>query len=253
VPTRREERERRRAEREAAEREAQQMAQRRLMVGYVVAGVLGLALIVGVGVALFAGGDDGGGEGTACAEAHVQLMAGGSMHDTKPDCREGTPPPPIEQGDLQKAAKAANCDLQLDLPEEGNTHITERSQIPDYKTNPPTSGDHHLVWLLDGAYSEMPEPWYFVHALEHGRVEIQYSPDLPEKEQLALKGVFDDDPGGVLLFPNTDMPYEVATTAWTGSGGQLMGCKTYEGDATLDAIRDFRETYRGQGPEDVPF
>jgi Protein of unknown function (DUF3105) len=247
VPTRKEERERLRAEREAAERQAQQETRRRLTVGYVVAGVLGLALVVGVGAALFAG--DGGGAGTACGEAHIELMSGGSTHGTEPDCREGTPPPAVEQGDLQEAAEAANCDLQLDLPEEGDTHITERSQIPDYRTNPPTSGDHNLIWQLDGAYSEMPEPWYFVHALEHGRIEIQYSPDLPEKDQLALKGVFDESPGGVLLFPNPDMPYEVAATAWT----QLMGCKTYEGDATLDAIRDFRETYRDQGPEEVPF
>jgi hypothetical protein len=44
------------------------------------------------------------------------------------------------------------------------------------------------------------------------------------------------------------MPYEVAVTAWT----QRMSCDTFEGDATFDAIRDFRDIYRGQGPEDVP-
>ena len=94
----------------------------------------------------------------------------------------------------------------------------------------------------------MPEPWYFVHSLEHGRIEIQYSPDLPEEDQLALKGVFDERPDGVLLFPNDDMPYEVAVTAWT----QLMGCKKYEGAATLDAIRDFRDTYIGPRPRAAP-
>ena len=51
----------------------------------------------------------------------------------------------------------------------------------------------------------------------------------------------------MLIFPNPDMPYEVAATAWT----QLIGCKKYEGAATLDAIRAFRDTYRGQGPEAV--
>ena len=29
----------------------------------------------------------------------------------------------------------------------------------------------------------------------------------------------------MLLFPNDEMPYEVAVTAWT----QLMGCEKYEG------------------------
>jgi hypothetical protein len=31
-----------------------------------------------------------------------------------------------------------------------------------------------------------------------------------------------------------------------------MGCESYEGATTLDAIRDFRDIYRGNGPENVP-
>lgn len=241
MPTRKEERERLRAQREAAEREAQQEARRRLMLGYVVAGVLGLALVVGVVVALVAGGNDSS-EAT-CPEAAIDVQTG-FTHGFEPDCRDGTPPPAIEQGDLENAAKAANCELKLDLPDEGGEHITDESQAK-YDTNPPTSGPHNPNQEADGAYAEQPNDWYVVHSLEHGRVEIQYSPDLPEKDQLALKGVFDESPSGVLLFPNSDMPYAVAVTAWT----QLMGCKTYEGAATLDAIRDFRDVYRGGGPE----
>jgi hypothetical protein len=93
----------------------------------------------------------------------------------------------------------------------------------------------------------MPRPVDFVHSLEHGRIEIQYSPDLPEDQQLELKGVFDESPQGVLMFPNPDMPYEVAVTAWTN----MMTCDRYEGRATLDAIRDFRDIYRGNGPEQI--
>ena len=89
---------------------------------------------------------------------------------------------------------------------------------------------------------------YTVHSLEHGRIDIQYSPDLPEDQQLELKGLFDEDYDGMLLFPNPDMPFDVAATAWT----QMMSCPTYEGRATLDALRAFRDTYRGQGPEPVP-
>jgi hypothetical protein len=139
--------------------------------------------------------------------------------------------------------------LQLDLPDEGHAHLQPSDPVPDYATNPPTSGDHIVPPLMqaDGAYSEFPQPVRFVHSLEHGRVEIQYSPDLPERDQLALKGVFDASPAGMLLFPNPEMPYEVAATAWT----ELIGCRQYDGAATLDAIRDFRDFYRGQGPENV--
>jgi hypothetical protein len=52
----------------------------------------------------------------------------------------------------------------------------------------------------------------------------------------------------MIMFPNPDMKYEVAAAAWTN----LLGCDSYEGAATLDAIRAFRDTFRGQGPEPVP-
>jgi hypothetical protein len=243
------ERERRRAERLAAEKAATDAARRRLIFGYVSAGVLALAVVVGVGIVIASGGNDANqvnGEDIPDA-AHIQVKSG-FLHDTTPDGREGTPAPALQQGDLQTAAKEAGCELQLDLDDEGSTHVTKESEIPDYGTDPPTSGDHNPEQLADGAYSEMPDPWYFVHSLEHGRIEIQYSPDLSEADQLALKGVFDESPAGMIFFPNPEMPYDVAVTAWT----QLMGCDKFEGRATLDAIRDFRDTYRGLGPEPLP-
>jgi hypothetical protein len=232
-----------------AEQAAQRETRRRLIFGYVVAGLLALALVAAL-VVVIAGG---GGGATNAREfppsAHIEPQSG-SANGVAPDDRVGTRPPPIQQGDLQLAAQAAGCDLRLNLPDEGHSHLQPSEPVPHYGTNPPTSGDHIVPPLqqADGAYAEFPQPVRFVHSLEHGRVEIQYSPDLPEKDQLALKGVFDESPPGLLLFPNPDMPYEVAATAWT----QLLGCPSYKGAATLDAIRDFRDTYRGQGPEPVP-
>jgi hypothetical protein len=244
------ERERRREERLAAEKAASDSQRRRLMLTYVGAGALTLVVVVGLVLVLAGGNDDSGVNAADFPEnAHIQPQSG-SVNDVAPDDREGTPPPPIAQGDLQEAAKAAGCELQLDLKDEGNTHLKPSDPVPKYDTNPPTSGNHIVPPLqqADGAYSEFPQPVRFLHSLEHGRIEIQYSPDLSEADQLALKGVFDESPDGMLMFPNPDMPYEVATTAWT----QLMGCKTFEGAATLDAIRDFRDIYRGRGPENVP-
>jgi hypothetical protein len=245
----RSEREKRREERLAAERAAASSEHRRLLLGYVVAGVMTLAVVVGLFIVLTSGGDDNpqvGGEDIP-EEAHIQVNSG-YLHNVTPDGREGTPPSAIQQGDLEVAAKKAGCELQLDNEDEGATHITDESEIPDYKTNPPTSGNHNPQQQADGAYSEAPDTWYVVHSMEHGRIEIQYSPDLPEQDQLALKGVFDEAPDGMLMFPNDDMPYDVAVTGWT----QLMGCETFEGQATLDAIRDFRDTYIGLGPEPLP-
>ena len=94
----------------------------------------------------------------------------------------------------------------------------------------------------------MPAEIDFVHSLEHGRLEIQYAPDLPENDQLALKGLYDTMYGATLLFPNDKMPYEVAATTWTN----LLGCPNYKGAITLDAIRDFgKATWGKYGGEPV--
>jgi hypothetical protein len=77
---------------------------------------------------------------------------------------------------------------------------------------------------------------------------IQYSPKLPEKDQLELKGLYETMYGASLLFPNDDMVYEVAATTWTN----MLGCPNYEGAATLDAIRAFgNETWGKYGGEPV--
>jgi hypothetical protein len=247
MASRKEEKERLRQQRIAAERRDAQAGQRRLLLGYVVAGLLAAAVVVGIVVVIASGG--GGGEGEQVAEsaanAHIDPTTGITV---EPDNREGTAPPAVEQARLNQAAAQADCDLQLNLRDEGNDHLSPNQDPPKYGTEPATSGDHDPNPLADGAYVETPDPGNYVHTLEHGRVEIQYSPDLPAEDQLALKGIFDEDPEGMAMFPNSDMPYEVAATAWTN----LLGCDRYEGPATLDAVRAFRDTYRGQGPEAFP-
>lgn len=191
--------------------------------------------------------------------AYVQPDLGVVPDGIELDGREGTPPPDPAETDLEAAAEAAGCELETGLPDEGNTHL-EDEDVPEveYQTDPPTSGDHYgnptevlSGALADGAYLETPPVGRSVHSLEHQRVAIQYSPDLSEEEQLALKGVFDADPAGMLFFPNEDMTAEVAVTAWTN----LLTCESFEGAATLDAIQAFRDEFRGRegdAPEPIP-
>jgi hypothetical protein len=244
MATRKDEKARLRAARLQAEQRESQAARKRLLLGYGVAGVLTLAVLVGIVVVVASGG--GGSGGDTPEAAHIDTVTG-SINGVEPDSREGTPPPTVHNLDLENAAEDAGCTLRLNLPDEGNSHLKPGAASPDYQTNPPTSGNHVTTPFqqADGAYAKRPELIEIVHSLEHGRIEIQYAPDLPDADQLALKGVFDDSPSGMLLFPNPDMPYEVAATAWT----QLLGCKRYEGAKTLDAIRDFRDQFRGRGPE----
>jgi len=245
-------RDKRREERIEAEGGDASSNRNRLILGYGVAAVVVLAIAVVVFI-LASGGD---GDGAPEGDAHINLNASiGSTNGVEPDSRAGTAPPPVRVADLAAAAERAGCVLHLKLKDEGHEHIPAGSPPPDYKTNPPTSGAHvePPYQQADGAYAETPAEIDYVHSLEHGRMEIQYAPDLAEADQLALKGLYDTMYGAALLFPNEKMPYEVAATTWTN----LLGCPTYKGAATLDAIRAFGKAtwgkYGGEPAEAFPF
>ena len=216
----------------------------------VIAYAIGAAVVLAIAVLVFilaTGGDDSEDGGNAHINVNTEM---GSTNGLVPDEREGIPPPPVKQTDLEKVAEEAGCYLQLDLEDEGHKHIPVESPTPNYKTDPPTSGNHvePPYQQADGAYLEMPAPIDFVHSLEHGRMEIHYAPDLSEKIQRELKGLYDTMYGATLLFPNTEMMYAVAATTWTN----LLACTSYEGDKTLDAIRAFgKQTWGKFGGEPV--
>jgi len=240
------ERDRLRQERIEAEEKESRSGNSRMMLAYGVGGIALIAIVVVVIVLASSGGSSGGG-GSAHINGNAQF---GSTNGVTPDEREGIPPAAAQVTNLQRAVKQAGCKLELHLEDEGHEHIPPKSPEPHYKTNPPTSGNHvePPFQQADGAYLEEPEPIDFVHSLEHGRMEIQYAPGLPEKQQLELKGLYDTMYGATLLFPNDKMPYKVAATTWTN----LLGCPEYKGAITLDAIRDFgRETWGKYGGEPV--
>jgi hypothetical protein len=243
MATRKEEKEalrQRRLEKEAADKQSDS---KRLTIAYIVGAVVAVAVAVAIFVVV------GGGDSGASGEAHINLdLNAGSTNGVQPDERIGTPPPATELASLPAAAKAAGCELRLKLKDEGHQHIPPSAKTPGYETDPPTSGPHvnPPYQQADGAYSETPKEINVVHALEHGRLAIQYSPKLAEKDQLALKGLYDTEYAAALLFPNDKMPYEVAATTWTN----MIVCQTYKGAATLDAIRAFGvETWGKYGGE----
>ncbi len=239
---RKEEKERLRQARLEAEKREATGQRKRMILGYGIAGVLAIAVLVGVVIVATSGG------GGASGKAHTNQVTG-STNGVPVDDRTGTPPPPVQTTNLKLAAKRAGCVLRLKLRDEGHDHVSPGTTVK-YDTNPPTSGDHVQPpdQQADGAYSEMPAAIDIVHSLEHGRLEIQYDPTLPESDQLELKGLYDTIYSGALFFPNPQMPYQVAATTWTN----LLGCKSYRGGATLDAIRAFgKATWGRYGGEPV--
>ena len=248
MATRKEEKERLRAARLEAEQREAQAARKRLILGYGVAGVLTAAVLVGIVIVIASGG--GGSSEDTPAAAHIDT-ATGSINGVAPDAREGTPPPAVENLDLENAAADAGCTC-------GSACRTKETRTWSRTPSPPTTAPTRRPrattspprsMQADGAYEQTPELIEFVHSLEHGRIEIQYAPDLPEADQLALKGVFDESPSGMLLFPNPRMPYEVAATAWT----QLMGCKRTRGRRRWTRSATSATSSAAAAPRPVPF
>ena len=233
MASRKEEKERRRAEREERERAAAAAARRRRLVGYGAGGALALAAVVAIAVvALAGGGGEGGGGGSSGGPS-------GPSAATYPD----VPIPPQRVADLDQAVRAAGCTTKS-FRSEGRDHVTEPVR---YGSNPPHSGPHHPIPADDGIYDEAPRTEALVHSLEHGRIVVQFRPQVSDEVKGQLKSLYEEDPSHMLLVPNARMPYEVAATAWTN----VLGCRKAT-PAVFDAIRAFRVRYRDRGPEYVP-
>jgi hypothetical protein len=233
MSSRKEEKEQRRQERLAAERAAAVSATRMRRVQMGLGGLLAVAVVAAIAIATTSGGSS--------SSKPTTTVSGGA------------PIPAAQNTNLQAAAKAAGCVL-LNPPDEGRQHV---NGTVNYKSNPPSSGPHNPVPASDGIYDtgNTPAKEHLVHALEHGRIEIQYRPGTTGHQIAQLKTLFNEPLKGQagykkLLFENeTKMPYAVAAVAWD----HILGCSTFN-PKIFDAIRDFSTTYIDTAPESqIPF
>lgn len=222
-------RRRARIEQEEAERRA---ATRNKRLQLVLGGVLAAGIAAAVVVFAFAsGGKDKESLAVAPSSTGAQL-------------------PAVELTDEKAAAKAAGCTLQ-NPPDEGRDHEDRAFTIKDYKTNPPTSGTHFPVPAQEGIYApgNNAQLGAFVHALEHGRIEVQYKPGTPKRATDQLEEFLAESDAGyhMLMFQNdTGMDAQVAATAWDHS----LTCPTVT-PQIWDALRTFRQSHIDRGPEKV--
>lgn len=156
---------------------------------------------------------------------------------------------------VKTAATAAGC-VYRTFPEEGRGHTADARTPADYKTNPPTSGDHNPDPAQDGLYVSGSEPLLgnWVHSLEHGRILLQYATDTPLSEVVALTRLYKEpvlDSGAsyhmLIMRNNTKMPFQTAAVAWR----HYVGCKD-AGPKAIAAMRVFRDRYVDKGPEFIP-
>lgn len=156
------------------------------------------------------------------------------------------------------AASAAGCDGIQEHEIEGRDHVDEGTDV-DYKTIPPTSGNHWPPGAQAdaGFYTDTVEDERLVHNMEHGQIVIWYSPDAGKETIDGIKGLVEsaddadipENEGGarspLIAVPYDQVPDDksYAITAW----GASQACSKY----SEDAINAFREKYQGRAPEPV--
>jgi hypothetical protein len=237
VSSRQEEKERRRRERQEREQAEASKATSRRRMQLVAGGVLAIAAVAAVIAAIASGGGSG-------------------KSDSEAQAGYGTAAIPAKKiSDFDAALKASGCTFKT-YTSEGRTHLTsDTAHFDKYKTNPPTSGTHRPTPAQDGVYApaNSPDKENAVHALEHGRIELEYKKGSPKQVQDQLNTLFNEKLKGVegyhqLLFENnTDMPFQVAAVAWT----HVLGCNEMN-PQVFDAMRAFRDRFVDKGPELIP-
>jgi hypothetical protein len=181
------------------------------------------------------------------AGALLLLARGQPPTPSTPPAKAGAGLPPYRTHDLAAAARLAGArrishDYSYGIGDHTSGNVT-------YPTNPPTNGPHFFTPALDGSYAgkSSPRTEQVVHSLEHGRVVIQYRPGLRASTLRELEALYAESPQHVLLVENkTSMPCDVAATAW--AHGVL--CPHFT-QASIDALRAFRDRYRDKGPERI--
>lgn len=224
MASRKEQKEAARRERERKEAEARSEAARKRRA-QIIAGAVALIAVAGAAVAIAA------------------VKGGGTKKD------QNVPTVP-----LATAAKQAGCTV-VSRPAEGHQHTAPPYH---YKLNPPASGNHDPVPASDGEYTSPPGIGHLVHAQEHGRVILWYKPGTPSSIVSQLRTIFNQTSSLEILTPNnTNMPFQVAASAWTGDRAtttveteHMMGCPKWTPQVGT-ALRAFIAQYKGQGPERI--
>lgn len=126
---------------------------------------------------------------------------------------------------------------------EGANHVADGTRV-EYKTNPPSSGNHYNTPANWGVYNhEIPDE-AVVHNLEHGGIWISYQPTISKAEIKQLTDLAKSYSSKVILTPRAKNDSPIAIVSW----GRIYKMDLFnEG-----AIRNFILKYKNTGPEFVP-
>ncbi len=103
------------------------------------------------------------------------------------------------------------------------------------------------MWADFGMYSEPVPSTYLLHDLEHGAVVIHEGRSVREATRTAIRHLWEESPAYMIVVPGSTEGFPagaVVATSWQ----RWMTCRT-PGPKTIAALTEFRDVYRGTGPE----
>ncbi len=115
-------------------------------------------------------------------------------------------------------------------------HVLPGQDVPDYESNPPTSGAHYSLPPPTGAVDEAIDLPLQVTALEGGVVLVQLQ-GLSDDDVAALEELASDE---VVVAPNEDQADPVVLTAW-------LTKQTCSG-VDVATVEQFIDEQQGRGP-----
>ena len=94
-------------------------------------------------------------------------------------------------------------------------HLAPGSPIPEYHSDPPSSGPHSPAPAPCGIYRVPVSDQDYLHSMEHGAIVIQYDPAMSQAEVEELERIVRSIGGEVILAPRPGNPSLISLVEWT--------------------------------------
>ena len=146
---------------------------------------------------------------------------------------------------LSRSGTPQGEDFSRAIPIMGAEHILSDSALPEYNSNPPTSGPHYEQTARSGFRDEQITDQYIIHNLEHGDIWISYHPRIADEIKEELKQFAG---AKVIITPRETNDTDIALAAW----GRLDVFNIENNALPVDRIKEFINRYTNRGPEKVP-
>src|SRR3989338_5285742 len=146
---------------------------------------------------------------------------------------------------LAKSAAPKEEDFSRAIPVMEASHIAAGSRLPEYTSNPPTSGPHYSQTAKSGFREEAIPDQNIIHNLEHGDIWIAYHPRVTDEIKEELK---EFAAAKVVITPRETNETDITLAAW----GRLDTFNVENNALPVLRIKDFIKRYTNKGPERVP-